>query len=289
MNTETKGQYASVNGLNIYYEIHGNEKTDTPPLVLLHGGVGGIEMFGPNLPAFAMRGRVIAVDLQGHGRTADIDRPIRFELMADDIAALIEHLGIGKADLLGYSLGGGVAMQTAIRHPDVIRRLVIASEPCKRNGWYPEVLAGMQRMNPAAAQGMKHSPLSKLYPDVDWASLFTKLGDLLSRNYDWSNDVAKIKAPVMLVFADADAVQLSHVMEFFALFGGGQRDAGLDGSTRPIARLAILPGFNHYNIFSTTLVAEMVGPFLDETAPTTEQREKPAQSQQRAAEDKKGH
>ena len=132
-----QGQYADVNGINLYYEIHG---TGTP-LILLHGGLGAIEMFGPNLPALAKGRQVIAVDLQGHGRTADIDRPLDVRFMADDIAALIQHLGVTRADIVGYSLGGGVALQMAIRHPEMVGKLVIISAPFRRNAFYPEILA----------------------------------------------------------------------------------------------------------------------------------------------------
>ncbi len=262
-NKDARGRYASVNGLNMYYEIHGTGK----PLILLHGGVGGIEMFGPNLPELAKTQRVIAVDLQAHGRTADIDRPLRFELMAEDIAALLKHLGIETADIMGYSLGGGVALQTAIRHPEVVRKLVIVSAAFKREGWYPEVLASMAQMGAAAAEGMKQSPLYNLYPGVDWAKLFTKLGDLLRQDYDWSKEVAAIKAPTMIIFADADAIRTTHVMEFFGLLGGGQKDAGLDGSGRPAAQLAILPGLTHYNTGSSPALATVVTPFLDAPMP----------------------
>ena len=232
------------------------------PLILLHGGVGASEMFGPLLPALAENRQVIAVHLQAHGRTADIDRPLSFELMADDIAELIKHLGIEKADFMGYSLGGGIALQTAIRHPDIVRKLVLVSTPIKRNGWYPEVLEGMAQMGPEAAKGMKQSPLNLLYPDANWAVLFTKLGDLLKKDYDWSKDVASIKLPMMMVFADADAVRTKHVIEFFEQLGGGQRDAGLDGSLRPTAQLAILPGMTHYNVLTFPELAALVTRFL---------------------------
>ncbi len=203
------------------------------------------------------------VDLQGHGRTADADRPMRYELMADDIAALLAHLGIKKAGLLGYSLGAGVALRTAIQHPETVSILVIISTPFKRDGWYPEVLAAIEHMGPEAAKGMEQSPLSKLYPGVNWGVLFTKLADLLRKDYDWSKEVRAIKAPTMIVFADADAIRTAHAMEFFGLLGGGQKDAGLDGSGRPTAQLAILPGFTHYNILSAPALTEVVTPFLD--------------------------
>ena len=258
-----KSGYAPVNGLEMYYEIHG--KGD--PLILLHGGVGGIEMFGSNLPALAKNRMVIAADFQAHGRTADIDRPLRFEWMADDIAALIKYLGIEKADVLGNSLGGGIALQTAIRHPDLVRKLILVSTVFKRDGWYPEVLTAFAQMGPQAAQVMQQSPLAKLYPSVDWGTLFTKIGELEGRDYDWSKDVASLQMPTLLIFADADSIRLSHITEFYELRGGGKRDAGLDGSGRPINQLAILPGVTHYTIDSSPGLAATAIPFLD--APPT--------------------
>jgi pimeloyl-ACP methyl ester carboxylesterase len=191
---ENSGKHAAVNGLEMYYEIHGEGE----PLILLHGGVGAIEMFGEVLPLLAEGRRVIAVDLQAHGRTVDIDRPMTFEAMADDVAALIEHLGLGEADVMGYSLGGGVALRTAIQHPEVVRKLVLVSTPFKRDGWYPEVLAGMEQMGPEAAEPMKQTPMYQLYSSVaprpeDWPVLLTKLGELLGQDYDWSEEVAAME------------------------------------------------------------------------------------------------
>ena len=256
--------YAAVNGLKMYYEIRGSGQ----PLVLLHGGVGAIEMFGPILPALSASHRVIAVDLQAHGRTADIDRPLRVELMADDVAALLRQLGIAKADLLGYSLGGGVALQTAIRHPQAVRKLVVVSTPFKRNGWYPEILAGMAQMGPEAAEPMKQTPMYQLYAAIaprpqDWPVLLAKIGEALKQDYDWSGEVAQLQMPVLIVAGDADAVRTAHLVEFFALLGGGQRDAGWDGSGRPKAKLAILPGATHYDIFSRSELASTALRFLD--------------------------
>lgn len=257
------GRYAEVNGLRLYFEVHGTGA----PLALLHGGVAGLAMLGAILPALAATRQVIAVELQGHGRTADVDRPLRYETMADDIAALLAHLGIERADVMGYSLGGGVALQTAIRHPDRVRQLVVASTVYARTGWYPEVLADFDRMGPETAAGMEHSPLAQLYPDVSWPSLFAKIGDLQRQDYDWSRQVAALSLPVLLVFADADAVRTDHIMAFYALFGGGQRDAGLDGSLRPTAQLAILPGCTHYDIIAAPALAQAVTPFLDGATP----------------------
>ena len=226
--------YAPVNGLKLYYEIHGRGE----PLILIHGGVVGITMFGPNLATLSEKRKVIAVELQGHGHTADIDRPLSYEAMADDIHGLMKFLRVEQADVMGYSLGGGVALQTAMRHPESLRKLVVVSAAFKRDGWYPEVLAAMAQMGPAAGEQMKQSPLSKLYPNVNWAVLFTKLGELLRKDYDWRREVAGIKSPTMLVFADADAIRPAHIIEFYGLLGGGQKDAGLDGSGRSTNQLA---------------------------------------------------
>jgi pimeloyl-ACP methyl ester carboxylesterase len=266
---ETRGNYAEVNGIKIYYEVHGEGQ----PLILLHGGLGVIEMFGEVLPLLAEGRQVVAVDLQAHGRTADIDRPLGYESMADDVAALIEHLGFDRADVMGYSLGGGVALQTAIRHPEAVRKLVVVSTPFKHDGWYPEVLAGMGQMGPEAAEPMKATPMYALYSGVaprpdEWPVLLTKLGALLRQDYDWSGDVEAIETPTLIVVGDADSVRTSHAVEFFELLGGGKADAGWDGSGMSDSRLAILPATTHHDIFTSPALAPAVAPFLD--APTPE-------------------
>lgn len=266
--TNGEGGYASVNGLDVYYEIRGAGQ----PLVLLHGGFGAIEMFGEALPLLAEGRRVIAVDLQAHGRTADVDRPLSYEQMADDVAALISHLGLGRAAVMGYSLGGGVALQTAIRHPGAVRKLAVVSTPFKRDGWYPEVRTGMEQMGPEAAEPMKQTPMYQLYAGIaprpeDWPVLLTKTGDLLRQDYDWSEEVAAVEAPTMVVVGDADSVRTAHAVEFFELLGGGKADAGWDGSGMPRARLAILPATTHYDIFASPELARTVAPFLDAPMP----------------------
>jgi pimeloyl-ACP methyl ester carboxylesterase len=251
-----KTGYAPVNGLKMYYEIHGSGES----LVLIHGGVVGITMFGPNVEALAKGRQVIAVELQGHGHTADIDRPMSYETMADDIAALIKYLGMEQADVMGYSLGGGVALQS-------VRKLVVASAGFRRSGMYPEVLAAFDKMDGATGAQMKQSPLSKTYPNVDWQVLFAKLGEMLRKDYDWSKEVSAIRSPTMLVFADADAVRLQHIAEFYSLLDGGQKDAGLDGSQRSVNELAILPGLTHYNVSAAPVLVQTVVPFLDAAMP----------------------
>src|SRR5437870_1182568 len=266
--TKAAGQYADVNGIKLYYEIHGTGA----PLILLHGGLGAISMFGPNLPALAKGRQVIAVDLQGHGRTADVDRPLSTELMADDIAALIKHLKLERPDLMGYSLGGGVALLTAIRHPELVGRLVVISTPIRRNAFYPEILAQQGQVGPEAGEAMKQTPMYQLYASIaprpeDWPRLLGKIGQAMEKDFDFSTEVAGIKAPTLIVAGDADIFPPAHAVEVFGLLGGGKRDGGWDGSGRPKSRLAILPGLTHYTIFSAPALASAAIPFLDEPTP----------------------
>jgi len=261
------GRYANVNGIKLYYEIHGSGK----PLVLLHGGLGAIEMFGPNLQALAKGRQVIGVDLQGHGRTADIDRPLSVLFMADDVAALIKHLGITRTDVMGYSLGGGVALQVAIRHPEVVNKLVVVSTPFRRNGFYPDILVQQAQVNANAAEMMKQTPMYQMYASLaprpeDWGRLLGKIGEAMKQDFDFSNEIKGIKAPTLIVAGDADIFPPAHAVEMFGLLGGGQRDGGWDGSGRPKSRLASLPGVTHYTMGSDPAMAAVAIPFLDEPA-----------------------
>jgi pimeloyl-ACP methyl ester carboxylesterase len=260
--------YADVNGLSLYYDEHGSGE----PLVLLHGGIGASEMFAAILDELAERRRVIAVDLQGHGHTADIDRPLRAEHLADDIAALIEHLGLERADVMGYSLGGMVALRTAIQHPARVRRLVLVSIPFRRDGSFPEVLAAMDAMGPELAEMIKQAPVYEHYARVaprpdDWTTHVAKTAEIVKLDFDWSADVAGLAPPTMLVYADADSVRPDHIVEFYGLLGGGRRDAGVDGSGRPRGRLAVLPGTTHYDIVASPLLPAVVVPFLEAPEP----------------------
>jgi len=266
-NTRAQTGYASAKGLEMYYEIHGAGR----PLVLLHGGLGTIDMFGPLLPALTETRQVIAVELEAHGHTANIDRPLSYEQMADDIAALMAHLGLANSDILGYSLGGGVAEQTAIRHPEVVRKLVLISTTCKSDGWYPEVRAGMASMNAKAAEAMVGSPMHQFYANVapkpeDWPVLVARLGQLLREEYDWSTAVAAIKAPTLIVVGDADSIRPAHALEMFGLLGGGKADGAMGGLAN--SQLAVLPGTTHMNILARTdRLLPIVVSFLDAPLP----------------------
>jgi pimeloyl-ACP methyl ester carboxylesterase len=252
----SNANFADVNGQHIFYSVHGAGK----PLILLHGGIDP-DSFGSNLAELAKRRQVIAVHLQAHGRTPDTDRPLRCETLGDDVAALIGHLKLGKADVMGYSLGSDVALQTAIRHPDVVDRLVLVSGTMRKDGAYPEAVAAFNQLEANAAMlggSVKASPLGQAYPDVDWTNLFRKVGDLTKRPFDWSADVAKVRARTLLVFADADFVRPEHMVEFWKALGGGQRDAGIDGSLRPANQLAIVPNTTHYTLAVEPMLPEIV-------------------------------
>lgn len=262
------GRYADVNGVHLYYEIHGTGK----PLVLLHGGLGAGPMFGPNVPALAKGRQVILVDLQGHGRTADVDRPLDPRYMADDVAALVGHLKLGRADVMGFSLGAAVALQTAIRHPDVVHKVVAVSAIARRDAFYPDILGMQASVGAAAAEGMKQTPMYALYRAIaprpqDFPRLLDKIGALMRQAHDYTKEIATITAPVLLVQGDADIVPPSHAVELFGLLGGGKRDGGWDGSGRPKSRLAILPGLTHYDICDAPILARTAIAFLDEPAP----------------------
>ena len=240
-NENQRGSYARVNGLDLYYELHGSGQ----PLVVLPGSFWTIEAMGELVPQLATTRRVIAVELQGHGHTADIDRPLSFESMADDIAALITSLGLEQADLFGYSLGGGVALQTAIRHPEVVRKLALASTAFKRDGWYPEDLAAMSAISAEAFAGTPiHDAYLRTSPVPEaWPSVVAKVRQLTASDYDWTADVAALLTPTLILVGDADGLRLAHAVEFFGLLGGGKADGDMVGL--PPASLAVLPATTH--------------------------------------------
>jgi pimeloyl-ACP methyl ester carboxylesterase len=256
------GNYAAVNGISLYYEIHGTGK----PLIMLHGGFGSFEMFSTLSPTLALNHQVIGVDLYGHGRTALTDRPLRFEHLADDIVGLIEHLGLEKADLLGFSLGGAVALQTAIRYPERINNLVLISTPFKRTGWHPEQQTGMAAIVP---ENFLNTPIQDDYLRLapkpeDFPRLVANMREALTQEYDWTEPVSALKSPTLIVAGDSDGLPPSHAVAFFTLLGGGLKDAGWNGEHLVPSQLAILPGATHYNIqLRADLLLPVLVPFLD--------------------------
>jgi pimeloyl-ACP methyl ester carboxylesterase len=265
--TSNTSGLAEVNGIELAWQSFG--AGGPAPLVLLHGGFGSVEMFGPNVAALAATRRVIGVDLRSHGRSPAADRPMTFEGMGDDIAALVDDLGIGPVDLAGFSLGGAVALRTAIQHPTRVRRLALVSTVYKRSGWYPEMTAGMDAMGPETAEWMGQTPLGAGYRAIaprpeDWPIMVTQLTTLLRQDYDWTAEVRDLRNPTLIVSGDADGVPPRHSVEFFELLGGGLRDASWDRSGMTQHRLAILPGVTHYDINVAPSMATTVAGFLDE-------------------------
>jgi len=264
--------YAPVNGLRMYYEIHGEGR----PLLLLHGAYMTIDLMGPIVPGLARSRQVIAVELQGHGRTADIDRPITYEQMADDVAALLAHLEVDRADVMGYSLGGAVALQVAIRHPAVVHKLVVASASHASDGMHAAAWEMFPSITPEMFAG---SPIEAAYlacaPNPgDFPTLVEKLTRLDTTPFSWPpEDVRGISAPTLIVLGDSDGIRLEHAVELFELLGGGVMGdlAGL-----PPSQLAVLPGTTHFMppgfglLDRADWLLAMIPPFLDASAPEQE-------------------
>lgn len=265
MPTPTKSGYVPVEGGKVWYATYG----EGAPLVLLHGGLVTNDAWGPTIPALSAGHTVIAIELQGHGHTGPLDRPMSFAAMADDVAAVIRSLGYDKADVLGYSMGGDTALRLAIDHPEVVDRLILVSTPFAFAGWHDYNQQGMRSMNVGMAEGMKQTPLYGLFaaanpdPETNWPKLIEQMGGYMGKDYDWSAEIGNIKAPTMLVYADWDAVRTSHVAKFFELLGGGLQDAQWDKSGMNQNRLAIIPGETHYTIGSSPRLAETALGFLD--------------------------
>jgi pimeloyl-ACP methyl ester carboxylesterase len=213
--------------------------------------------------------QVIAIDLQGHGHTLPFDRPMSYEAMADDVAGVIAYLGLEKADIMGYSLGGGTALRVAIQHPQRVNKLIVVSAPYAWAGWHDYNQQGMRSMTPDMAEGMKETPLYQSYaavaPDVNnFPVLIEKITAMMMKDFDWSAEVKQLEAPTMLIFGDWDAVRTSHMASFFELLGGGLQDALWDGSGMNRNRLAVIPNATHYNIFNDTRPGQAAIAFLDD-------------------------
>ncbi|AGB46714.1 alpha/beta hydrolase [Mesorhizobium sp. ESP6-5] len=271
MTTETKtlpkpqkSGLLPINGVNYYYAVYGKGE----PLLLLHGGLGSTDMFAPILPKLAENRTVIGVDLQGHGRTALGDRPFSLQAIGDDMAGIVKTLGYDKVDVMGYSLGGGVAFRMAVQHPEAVRRLVLVSTGYAADGFYDEMRPQQAQVSAAAATYMKDTPMYKSYVAVaphpeDFPKLLDALGNFMRQNYDFSADVPKLKMPVMLAYGDSDMYKPEHEIKFYQMLGGGLKDAGWMRENLSRNRLAILPNRTHYDVFFAPELTAAALPFLD--------------------------
>ena len=258
----TRTDYADVNGIQLYYESYGQGD----PLVLIHGGLTTIGEIQAWVQPLATTRRVIAVEMQGHGHTADTDRPMSFAMMGNDVAALLQHLHIPEADVVGHSFGGACAIRAAIQHPDMVRRLVVISSPYARSCWYPEAREGMSHVGAQMADHMMQTPtgqLSRQWPEPQrFPQFLDKFGTLMSEDYDWSAEIAKLPMPVLLAFADNDSISQKYIAKFFALLGGGVKEPGWMNTQLSKSRLAIVPGYSHYNLISSSEVPQIIEKFL---------------------------
>lgn len=252
-------------GLQYHYQIHGEGE----PLLLLHGGLGLIEMFGPVLSMLAAEREVIAIDLQGHGRSELGDRPISLEAMGDDMASILEQLGYDRVDAMGYSMGGGVVLRLAVQHPDKVRRIALVSAGFAQEGFYPEMLPMQAQVGAGMAEMMKDTPMYQSYaavaPDPSlFPDLLDRMGAFMRKPYNFAEDVKTLDMPVMLVFGDSDMYRPEHIVAFYQLLGGGLKDAGWQRENMSQNRLAILPNLTHYDIGVSPRLAETVLPFLND-------------------------
>ncbi len=259
-----KSGYLSVNGVNYHYQVHGKGE----PLLLLHGGLGDFDMFEPVLAALVQTRQVIGVDLYGHGRTALTERPMSVVDMGDDMAQIVKQLGYDKVDVMGYSLGGGVGFRMAVQHPERVRRLALVSAGYAQDGFFPEMLPMQAQVGAGMFEMMKQTPMYKSYAAVaphpqDFPKLLDQMGAFMRKPYDYSEDVKRLQMPVMLVFGDSDMYRPEHIMKFYQLLGGGLKDAGWGREHMAKNRLAILPGFTHYDLFLAPSLVPTVLPFLD--------------------------
>lgn len=258
--------YSDVNGLKMYYEVYGEGK----PIVLLHGSYMTIPLnWSEMIPALSKNRKVIVMELQGHGRTRDTSREISYEGMADDVSGLLEHLKIDSSDVLGYSMGGGVAFQMAVRHPEQVRRLVVLSGSYTHDGWWADVEAMYSSIN---ADMFKGSPIEKQYDSLGndpahFPAFVKKVISIDLKPYDWSKDVKNIKAPLLMAIGDADGIRYEHALELFRAKGGGKMG---DIHGLPQSRLAIIPGTTHIGMMQRTdWLVPMINDFLDSDLKST--------------------
>ncbi|UJW32105.1 alpha/beta hydrolase [Saccharothrix sp. AJ9571] len=257
--------YAQVNGLNMYYETQGQGR----PLVLLHGSLSTIETsFGKLRPGLAQSRQVIAVEQQGYGHTGDIDRPLAIEQMADDTVALLDHIGVGNADFFGYSMGSSVALQIAIRHPEKVRKLVLASVSYNNSGFHPGMLDGIDELKPEDLAGTVYESeyLAKAPDPAHWPVFLEKTKDLDKNSPEVpAETIRAIKAPVQLIAADSDIVTPEHTVELFRLLGGGVMG---DLNPLPASQLLVVPGTSHIGLVDRAdFLLPAIPPFLDAPMP----------------------
>jgi pimeloyl-ACP methyl ester carboxylesterase len=256
--------HVEANGVNYYYEIHGQGE----PLLLLHGGLGSIDMFRPVLPVLSEGRQVIAVDLHGHGRTPLGNRKINLIDIGNDLAVILKELGYSQVDVFGYSFGAGAGFRLAVQHPELVRRLALVSGGFARDGFYPEMLPMQAQVGAGMAEQMKGTPMYEGYVAVapnptEFPKLLDAMGELMRTPYNWAADVKTLKMPVMLVYGDSDMYRPEHIVEFYHLLGGGLKDAGWQREHMSQNRLAILPGLTHYDIFLSPMLTATVLPFLN--------------------------
>ena len=260
----SRSGHAAVDGVNYYYAVYGTGE----PLLLLHGGLGQIEMFGPNLTKLAQSRQVIGVDLQGHGRTPLGNREISLIDMGNDMAGVLKKIGYEKVDVLVYSTGGGVAFQFAVQHPEMVRRLVLVSTPFAQDGFYPEMLPQQAALGAAMAEQMKETPMYKSYVAIaphpeEFPKLLDQMGAYMRKPYDWSAEVKKLTMPVILIYGDSDMIRPEHIVKFYQLLGGGLKDAGWQREHMSQNRLAILPNITHYEMGLAPQLVDTALPFLN--------------------------
>ncbi|HVE53137.1 MAG TPA: alpha/beta hydrolase [Ramlibacter sp.] len=259
-----KTGYVRANGVDYHYQVHGKGE----PLLVLHGGMGHTDMMAPVIAQLARTRQVIGVDLYGHGRTALTERPVSLVDMGDDMARVLQQLGHKQVDVVGYSMGGGVGFRLAVQHPQHVRRLVMVSAGYAQDGFFPELLPMQAQVGAAMAEAMKETPMYKSYVAVapkpqDFPKLLDRMGALMRQPYDYADDVRKLAMPVMLVYGDSDMYRPEHIVKFYQLLGGGLKDAGWGREHMARNRLAILPGFTHYDLFLAPSLVPTIMPFLD--------------------------
>ncbi|MCU1697571.1 MAG: alpha/beta hydrolase [Mycobacterium sp.] len=273
--TPSGGGYLPINGLNLYHEVYGELGVSTPPLLLIPGAFMGTDSMKAWADAFAPQRAVIVFDQQGHGRTPDTSRAMSYEQFADDAAALLRALEVEHADVMGYSQGGGVALQLAIRHPSLVSKLVSMSATFRKDGWYPAVFEAIGGLGAEAFDGtpvetafMAHTPDAKAFD-----AYLAKMKELNVNDQDISDEeMRSISAPTMVIVGDADGVKPEHALAMFKLRGGADEEAAATGVLQkvPVARLVVLPAMSHIGVSGeSNVLVPMVSAFLDHVPPTT--------------------